>query len=174
MDYNQELVEYIKTAYATIYKINVQNVIDEIQKLSPYSEKITPYIRNVEELNKYLELSLKEGFITRPTLLIDIDINYRVNGGLTNLEKMSKGNPPYDYKTGKVIELHHIGQHYDSPFAELPQLIHGGTGVFSIFHNLQIESWRLNKDCVLKTQNEISRYWIKRGEQLHEISTQRD
>ena len=171
MDYNQELVEYIKAAYAAIYQINVQSVIDEIQKLSPYSEKITPYIRNIEELQKYLELNLKEGFITRPTLLINIDINYRVNGGSTNLEKMLKGSPPSDYRTGQVIELHHIGQHYDSPFAELPQLIHGGTGMFGIFHNLQIESWRVNKDCIIKTQNEISQYWIKRGEQLYEIST---
>lgn len=169
--YSQETIDYIKSIYETIYEINVQSVINEIKKISPYSEKITPFIRNVEELKIYLELDLKENYITRPTLLIDIDINYRANSDSTNLEKMLKGSPPYDYRTGQVIELHHIGQNYDSPFAELPQLIHCGTGMFGIFHNLQIESWRVNKECVIKTQNEVSQYWIKRGEQLYEISS---
>lgn len=37
--YSQETIDYIKSIYETIYEINVQSIINEIKKISPYSEK---------------------------------------------------------------------------------------------------------------------------------------
>ena len=62
--------------------------------------------------------------------------------GLTNRQLMEKGRAPIDAKTGERIELHHMGQDYDSPLAELCENSEHGDGKDAILHDKKIESWR--------------------------------
>ena len=57
----------------------------------------------------------------------------------TNRERVQQGLSPCN-KDGKVIELHHIGQHADSPLAELTQEEHRGKENYHILHHKSGES----------------------------------
>ena len=144
------------------YELNRER---EINSISPYSTDINKYIRHPEELEIYKNCNLTETFITRKTLIFPVDVNYKY-GGVSNLERMLRGESPRDAITGEVIELHHIGQKYDSPFAELPRLTHCSTKTYRALHDASIESWRINKHLILLTQQESIKYWKIRGEML--------
>ena len=55
---------------------------------------------------------------------------------VTNLERMKRGFPAIDPKTGKAYELHHIGQKVDSPLAILTKKEH--TENYKILHDTNI------------------------------------
>ncbi len=141
-----------------------------IYAVSPYSEDINKYIQNEKELQIYMSCNLVEANITRKSLLFSVDMYFERRCGFRNIDLMLKGQAPYDAETGQVIELHHIGQKFDSPFAELPRLTHGGTATYSLLHNTVIESWRLDPQKVAETQKEIKKYWKKRGKELLEYN----
>lgn len=143
-----------------------QNRSYTIESISPYSKEINQYIRTAQELNIYKKCNLVEDIITRRALIFPIDKDYKFGGGITNLERMLKGEAPRDSATGEIIELHHIGQKFDSPFAELPRSIHCSTATYSILHDTTIESWRIDKQLISLTQQEIYNYWQMRGEIL--------
>lgn len=162
MEENQ-LIEKIQSLYIFFnnqYKLNRQN---EINSISPYSDEINKYIRWPAELEIYISCNLTESVITRKTLIYPIDINYKY-GGISNLERMLCGESPRDAFTGEIIELHHIGQKFDSPFAELPRLTHCSTKTYRLLHDASIESWRINKNLITATQKETIKYWKIRGE----------
>lgn len=78
---------------------------------------------------------------------------------------MSRGRSPYDSATGERIELHHIGQEFDSPYAELTSGEHDSN--YSTIHEVGKESWR--NDAKLKnTYNNVQcpNHWIKRLEEI--------
>ncbi len=138
-----------------------------IDKESPYSLDINKFIKSFEELNIYKSLNLKEGFITRKALIADIDVNYYdYSKQETNLDKMLAGLPPIDVATMQSFDLHHIGQGYDAPFAELPKLAHIGVGNYGVLHPIFIESWRLNGQLINNFARERAEYWRRRGELL--------
>jgi hypothetical protein len=114
-----------------------------------WSDTIIDSIRSTEEYDKvYGKAELKEEIINnRPCLTKDINMNYvDEKTGKTNKELMSDGRAPYDEKTGERIELHHMGQSANAPFAELrANSEHGGEND-KILHNKKIESWRNNPD----------------------------
>lgn len=56
-----------------------------------------------------------------------------------NADLIGEGFPPRD-QNGDPYELHHIGQHQDSPLAELTWAEHKGDGNFSILHHFDDES----------------------------------
>lgn len=142
----------------------MQNNIDTINTISPYSIEINKCIRSAKELDIYVNLNLKEDFITRKALIMTIDPEYKCTSGETNLERMLKGKPAYDVKTHQPIDLHHIGQKYLSPFAELPHFLHIGTENYSVLHETNLESWRLNRDLTSAYTKELALYWKQRGD----------
>lgn len=143
-----------------------QNRNYTIESISPYSKEINKYIRTTQELNLYKNCNLVENIITRRALIFPIDKDFKFVGGITNLERMLRGEAPRDSVTGEIIELHHIGQKFDSPFAELPRSIHCSTATYTILHDTTIESWRIDKQLTSLTQQEIYNYWQMRGEIL--------
>lgn len=128
-----------------------EDIRNEINEQSPYSDDINRYIKNIEELNVYKEAGLKESEINgRLCLCRDIDLDYvDPKTGLTNKELMEKGRSPIDASTGEKIELHHIGQEYDSPLAELTSDSEHGDK-YSQLHQNESESWR--NDPALKNK----------------------
>ncbi len=164
----KELIEKIYTLHDFFREQYELRREREINSVSPYSADINKYIRTSEELEIYKSCNLTETIITRKALIFPIDIHYKYGGVSSNLEKMLKGQSPRDALTGEIIELHHIGQKYDSPFAELPRLTHCSTKTYRKLHDASIESWRLNKQLIILTQQECTEYWKIRGETLAE------
>lgn len=134
-----------------ILKENNEDTRKEINEQSPYSDEINKYIKSIEELNIYKEIGLKEMEINgRLCLCRDIDLDYvDPKTGLINKELMEKGRSPIDKSTGEKIELHHIGQEYDSPLAELTSDSEHGDK-YSKLHQNESESWR--NDSILKNK----------------------
>ena len=116
----------------------------EIYEKSEYSDEVNDKIASVEELEIYQKAGLRETVVDGRICLVrdDIDMDYvDVKTGCTNRELMEKGRAPYDAKTGEQIELHHIGQDYDSPLAELTSESEHGKQ-YAALHSKESESWR--------------------------------
>lgn len=164
MIYSKEEMERFQHFYnqgVTIFKRNREN---EICERSPYSRHINPFIYSKKELDIFLSLNLKEDYITRPALLLNIQPDYLDENGVSNLSKMLNGKPPIDATTQSVIHLHHIGQDFRSPFAELPQVIHNSHEHYSSLHQCDIVSWRNEPHLLKATKIEFKNYWKLRGE----------
>lgn len=73
----------------------------------------------------------------------------------------------FDANTGERIELHHMGQDYESPFAELCDISeHRGEGVDTILHDKNVESWRQDPEKKSHYCNvERPRHWRNRFEE---------
>lgn len=124
--------------------VDTEAVRVEINEKSDYSDEVNEKISSVEELEVYQKANLKEENIDGRTCLVrdNIDMEYvDPKSGMTNKELMEKGRAPYDAKTGERIELHHIGQDYDSPLAELTEDTEHGE-CYSALHTKDGESWR--------------------------------
>lgn len=109
---------------------------EQIKKETGWSDEIIDAIGSMEEYEIYKNAGLVEAEIDGKKCLIrnDIDWNQKDAEGRTNRERASQGLPPCN-KDGKTIELHHIGQHADSPLAELTPEEHRGKGNDSILHD---------------------------------------
>ena len=109
---------------------------NQIKTESGYSDRILENIESREECKIYLEANLTEMDIDGNRCLVrkDIDFDYKDSMGRTNYERIEQGLSPLN-KEGNVIELHHIGQHQDSPLAELTTQEHRGKGNDNILHD---------------------------------------
>ncbi|MWC30014.1 hypothetical protein GON22_18130 [Paenibacillus sp. MMS18-CY102] len=96
----------------------------------------------------------------------DIDWN-RVDPetGLTNIELMKKGRPPY-WKDGTKVELHHTIQLEPGPMVELPASLHDEYS--KILHGLVENGGSFRNNPVLEKQynNFRSKYWRWRAKQI--------
>lgn len=112
-----------------------------IKKETNWSDKIVNNLNSIEEFKVYKKAGLNEAEIDGKECLIRSDINWEQKDvmGRTNIERSEQGLSPIN-KDGKVIELHHIGQHSDSPLAELTPEEHRGKGNDTILHNKTKES----------------------------------
>lgn len=138
------------------YKEEIKNLSENeqnyIREETGWSDEIINHIESWEQYEVYKGADLHEVNVNgRLCLVKDIDLNYvDEKTGLTNQERMERGLSPIDSKTGEKIELHHMGQSFDSPFAELnANSEHGGKN-HSILHDNSVESWR--RDPELKNQ----------------------
>ena len=134
-----------------------------------WSSEIVDCIESMEQYEIYKNAGLHETEIDgRKCLVKDIDMDYvDPKTGLTNRELMEKGRAPIDAKTGEPIELHHMGQDFNSPFAELCANSEHGNGKDAILHDKKIESWR--QDPEKKNQyNNVQRpnHWKARAREV--------
>ena len=113
----------------------------KIKEETDWSDEIINAIGSMEEYELYKKAGLEETEINGKKCLIrnDIDWDQKDSMGRTNKERAEQGLSPIN-KDGKVIELHHIGQHADSPLAELTPEEHRGKGNDTILHNKTKES----------------------------------
>lgn len=164
MSYSDKDLEFFQKLYEETLAMTAETSHANIAKSSPFTQHINCFIHSVKELQIYQQLKLKESVITRPALAIDIDLNYSTPTGETNAQRLSQGLAPYDAATGSVIDLHHIGQKPNSPFAELPHSIHNAPGISSILHYVMSPSWRKDPQLLKEYQKETTAYWKQRGE----------
>lgn len=133
--------------------------------LPNWSECITSKIETKTQMHIFLNASLTEGFVNgRACLMKKIDMDYiDTKTGMTNRERMAKGLSPFDADSHEKIELHHIGQEFDSPFAELTADSEHGNGNHSVLHNKSAQSWRNDHSMVLAYGQQKKAYWKTRS-----------
>lgn len=124
---------------------NKERLIDsekaKIKEETDWSDEIINSIGSIQEYEIYKNIGLEDTEINGRKCLIrnDIDWNQKDQMGRTNKERMEQGLAPI-HKEGTVIELHHIGQHNDSPLAELSHKEHQSDGNYLILHDSKKES----------------------------------
>lgn len=166
MSYSDEELEFFQRLFQETMAMTAETSRTNITKNSNFTQHINCYIRSLKELRFYQQSKLREAVITRPALIMDINLNYLTPTGETNAQRLSKGLAPYDSATGSVIDLHHISQQYDAPFAELPHCFHNAPGISSLLHYVKTPSWRRNPQLVKQYLKETTDYWRMRGEEL--------
>ncbi len=122
----------------------------ELNLRTGWSSEIIDAIRSEEEAEIYVKAGLKEKTVNgRPALVTPAIVGRAFNcrkewlkekladwqkwWDYNNADLMGEGYPPRD-DNGDPFELHHIGQHQDSPFAELTWQQHMGDGNNAILH----------------------------------------
>ncbi|WP_034488052.1 HNH/ENDO VII family nuclease [Butyrivibrio fibrisolvens] len=126
----------------------------KIKEETGWSDEIIDAIGSMEEYEIYKNAGLVEDEINGKKCLIrnDIDWEQKDTMGRTNKERVEQGLSPIN-KKGDVIELHHIGQHTDSPLAELTTDEHRGRGNDSILHNKNKET-EIDRQAFAKERTE--------------------
>lgn len=136
-----DIGEYFSDISEKCGKLFETEIIKDEQKIkikeeTGWSDVIIDSLRSIEEYEIYREAGLVEVEIGDKKCLIrnDIDWNQKDVMGRTNKQRAEQGLSPIN-KDAKVIELHHIGQHENSPLAELTTEEHRGKGNDTILHN---------------------------------------
>ncbi len=98
----------------------------KIKEETGWSDEIIDNIANMKQYEVLKNAGLKEIEINGRKCLIkeNTDLDYADEDGITNRERMARGLAPLDSKTGKPLELHHLGQKADSPLVELTEEEH--------------------------------------------------
>lgn len=173
LDSDGELVEAATEAEATEATEAEEKVglTDEEKALikdeTGWSDEIIDHIESMDQYEIYKNAGLHEGEVNgRKCLLKDIDLDYvDPKTGMTNRELMEKGRSPIDSKTGEKIELHHMGQDPNGPFAELCENSEHGDGNHGILHTKFEDSWRNNSELNNQYQTEKRNHWKARAQE---------
>lgn len=137
----------------------------KIKEETGWSGEIINAIGSWKEYEVYKNAGLVEAEIGGKKCLIrnDIDWEQKDAMGRTNKERAEQGLSPIN-KDGKVIELHHIGQHADSPLAELTPDEHRGKGNDTILHDKTKES-EIDRQAFAGEKNN---HWMERAKESEE------
>ena len=117
------------------------NEVALIQKESGYPLDVIKGFANMDQYNICKNAGLTPEMINGKTALIrNIDLFYKDEFGVTNLERMKQGLAALDPATGEAYQLHHIGQKMDSTLAILTKEEHMLNGNNKIWHEFISES----------------------------------
>lgn len=135
-----------------------------VKEESGWSDEITDNIGSMEEYTIYKDAGLLEGQVGEKKCLIrpDIDLSQKDGFGRTNKERMEQGLAPLTAE-GRPYELHHIGQHQDSPLAELTMQEHRGKENDTILHIKTKES-EINRE---EFGYERAEHWQNRADEVN-------
>lgn len=140
---------------------------EQIKKETGWSDEIINHIDSMDQYEIYKNADLHEAEINGKKCLVkDIDMDYvDPKTGMTNRELMEKGRSPIDSKTGEKIELHHMGQDKDGPFAELCENSEHGDGNHGTLHPKTEGSWRKEDGANANYDNERKEHWKARAQE---------
>lgn len=106
------------------------NEAAKIQKESLLPMNVIKQLHSMDEYKIYKEAGLRPEMVNGKTALLpNINLDYKSfyqDQELTNLQRMRKGLPPIDPKSGKPYQLHHIGQKFKATLAVLTERQHQG------------------------------------------------
>ena len=93
----------------------------KVKSETGWSDEIIDNIENMRQYEVLKDANLEEVEINgRPCLIKkDINLDYTDADGISNRDRIKRGLAPIDEKTGRPLELHHLGQKADSPLVEL-------------------------------------------------------
>lgn len=138
----------------------------QIKEETGWSDEIINHIESMEQYEIYKKAGLHEEVVNGKHCLVkDIDWDYvDPKKGKSNRELAAEGKPPIDPKTGERIELHHMGQDKNGPFAELSENSEHGDGNHGTLHPKNEESWRHEPGAKAKYEQERAAHWKSRAE----------
>lgn len=128
-----------------------------------WPDEVVDSIGSMEELQIYKDAGLVECKIEGKSCLVrsNIDMEQKDGFGRTNKERMEQGFAPLD-PDGRPYELHHIGQHQDSPLAELTMQEHRGKENFSVLHH-PLEESEIDREAF---NHERAEHWKNRVDEV--------
>lgn len=141
---------------------------EEIKAQTGLSDTIVKFIRTREEAEGYVRCGLKEGVVGgRPALrqpkIDEIMYVKHVNPTTqeleTNLDRMRRGEAPLD-ENGNPYQLHHVGQHPNSPLAEFRAEEHILGESYDRYHTSRDVESKIDR---LKWAIERRNYWKARA-----------
>lgn len=137
----------------------IDNIEDYNRTSKNWPESIIENMSSLEEYKIYEKADLCVDNVEGKDCLVRSDIDWSKKDfmGRSNTERIEQGLSPIG-SNGRPIELHHIGQHSDSPFAELTMEEHRGKGNDTILHNKLKESEIDRQEFAV----ERSEYWSNR------------
>ncbi len=149
-----------------------EGLTDEEKKLikkehPDWPDEIIDHIDSMEQYEIYHKAGLHVETINgKPCLVKDIDWDYRdPKTGKTNRELAEMGRAPIDKATGERIELHHMGQDQNGPFAELTENSEHGDGNHGVLHPNTDESWRHEPGAKSQYNQERADHWKERAKE---------
>ena len=143
----------------------------KIKEETGWSDEIIENIKNMKQYEILKNAGLIEVEINGRKCLIkeNIDLDYTDEDGVSNRDRIARGLAPLDSKTGKPLELHHLGQKADSPLVELTEEEHR-TGEYedgkknqSLWHDNTAETEVHGEDN--NWDQERKAHWKARAEQ---------
>jgi hypothetical protein len=137
-----------------------EKTIVKLEQLD-WSFETIRHIETMQEYKVYKEADLEQKQVGEKIGLTrnDIDFDQKDEFGRTNAERIEAHLSPIN-EEGETIELHHIGQKSDSPFAELTRIEHRGQGNDTILHDKNITT-EIDRVEFHKEKND---YWKARME----------
>ncbi len=162
---SDESLRKIQEINKELAKKSLKEQKKQIKLDSPYSNEINDSFSGYDEFYHLVSIGLKEATVTRKALIRDIDFElFITEKQCTNYELVMKGLSPYirDSKDSYLI-LHHIGQKFDAPFAELTFEEHELYGNSKLLHDNKIESWRREENKEREFETERIAYWKMRA-----------
>lgn len=162
---SQKTLKQLQATNAKMQSQSLRKQKEQIQQHSPYSAEINNAFAGYNEFYHLVSLGLDEAIVTRRALIRNIDLDLYVTAKqCTNRELLKKGQPPFlEDDADSCLVLHHIGQNYNAPFAELTPAEHASFGSNKLLHNTKMESWRRNPEKEKAFAVERSQYWRMRG-----------
>ncbi|MDR2749162.1 MAG: HNH/ENDO VII family nuclease [Clostridiales bacterium] len=148
-----------------------------IKDRTGWSDTILDNIKSPEEAAIYEKAGLKESKVGGHTALIgEFNLNQPDPDLGTNADRIKHNVSPID-KNGEKIELHHIGQHVDSPLAELTFSRHHQGGNYKILHDTSKSKETEAHADGTNWPTECRHYWKARAEEAKvemESTTKKD
>lgn len=97
-----------------------------IKEETGWSDEIIDNIKNMKQYEILKNAGLIEVEINGRKCLVkeNIDLDHTDEDGVSNRDRIVRGLAPLDSKTGKPIELHHLGQKAASPLVEFTEEEH--------------------------------------------------
>lgn len=168
--FNKSMSEYDKPLAINCEKIKKGLTEIETEKIKTengWPSEITDNIDSPEQAVIYQDAGLNNAEINgRRCLIKNIDYEYvDEKTGKTNKQLMELGRSPIDSKTGEKIELHHMGQSFDAPFAELTENREHGGKNHCILHDNSTISWRNDSELKNKYTQEKIAHWKTRAKE---------
>lgn len=162
-----------------------QEEIELIRSCTNWSDEVINHIGSFQEAQIYMKANLVEQRVGDRLALIRKDIDWTAFNcryewqkqqfadwqrwqDYNNADLIGEGYPPRD-SNGDPYELHHIGQHHDSPFAELTWSEHMGDGNNTILHPLRESEIDRQKFATEKSQHWMARYDLLSKDELEKI-----
>ena len=135
---------------------------DALRDQTGWSDNVLDNIRTLDEATVYKNAGLQQNNIDGKDALTrnDIDLYFTDKFNRSNLSRMNDGLAPYG-SDRKRFELHHVGQHLDSPLAELTMSEHRQGGNDTLLHDKKMTTEAHGEDN--NWDRERQNYWKQRA-----------
>ena len=152
----------IKWAERHGYTLLQESDYVKLSRESGWSPETVRWITTREEYQLYKNIGLSEAKTGgEKSLIRKVDFESIIDG-MSNEERIQHDWSPIDKETSEKIELHHMGQEFESPYVELTSSEHRKVGNYNLLHPKRTGSWRETKELMRQNKRRKVEYWKNR------------